>query len=324
MNLYFRDPVSFWAEYQNDPIKALEADDDQLNASTLAGRVSGYDHLQVPEWAQYIVAHIDCHKRLLYYTIAAVSPGFDGAVIHYGTYPKQSAHYFTERTARPTLESMHPGAGVEGALKAGLLALAAELFSRPYLRTDGAELRMRIALADARWKTDTVFSACQEFASRGDLVPAMGRIIGPDQTPLSACKPKVGEHIGQEWTIPPVHGRSVRHVQVDTNRWKTFLARRLLCPPEAAGAWRLFGTLNQAGSPSHDHRFYSQHLASQFSKTETGTKRTVELWDLKPGQTQDHFFDTLVGCAVAASVVGAQFLHTPRAGRGGKRTFRQL
>lgn len=308
MTIYFEDPARFFAEYQNDPLAALDADDDQIAAHAVLERMNGLNPLVLPNWAQHVVTHIDCHKRILYFTTLALSPGFRRAVVNYGTYPEQSRPYFTERTARPTLSQRHPGGTYKTALKAGILKLAKSLFATTYKRADGVRLRMGIVLVDARWETDIVFAAAQEAQQFGDLVPAMGRMIGPDEKLLSMCRPRKGEYIGQELTIPATTGQGVRHVQFDANYWKDVAAQGLTCDVHSEHATTLFGTVKN-GKATVDHHFYADHLAAQFSKPVTG-KRAMNVWQLRPGTTQDHFFDTYVGANVAGSVVGAQTFRT--------------
>ena len=306
MTLYFKNASAFFAEYQNDPLAAIETDTELLSEFELCTRLSGFDAIVVPPWATEIVAHIDCHKRILYFVISAFSPSFEGSIIHYGTYPKQSHPYFTPRTASPTIEQLHPGAGVEGALIAAVQALAGEIFKTPYRRTDGAKMKPTLVLVDAGWKRDPVFKACETFQG-GNLWPAVGRRFLPDDTPLSACKPRAGETIGQEWTVPAVHGPTIRHVQQDANWWKTFAAARLSCPPTAPGALTLFGKAPH-GIPDVSHQFFAQHLTAEYPTPAAGRKRTIEIWNPKPGSTQNHWWDNVVGCCVAASVAGARFL----------------
>jgi hypothetical protein len=136
----------------------------------------------VPTGCQYVTAHIDCHKRVLFYAVAAWSPGFDGSIIDYGAFPKQAQGHFTERTARPTLQDAYPDAGLDGAIRAGVLDLATYLFGRTYERVDGARLSLDMCLVDSGYRRDAVFAAAQDFATRGKLIPSFGRNTGLQAT----------------------------------------------------------------------------------------------------------------------------------------------
>lgn len=48
-------------------------------------------------------------------------------------------------------------------------------------------------------------------------------------------------------------------------------------------------------------------LLSEFRVQTAGRGRKPEEWKMRPGKTENHLFDVLVGCAVAASVCGLQW-----------------
>ena len=76
--------------------------------------------------------------------------------------------------------------------------------------------------------------------------------------PFSDYKRKPGERIGLHWRIPNVQGkRSVRHVVIDTNYWKSFAHARLLVPMGDPGCLSLF-----APGDAFDHQLLSEHLTA--------------------------------------------------------------
>ncbi len=92
--------------------------------------------------------------------------------------------------------------------------------------------------------------------------------------------------------------RAVRHVVYDTNYWKSFIHARLAVPMGDAGCLSLFGR-----KPEPD-RLFSEHLTAEYKVRTEGRGRTVDEWKIKPTQPDNHWFDGIVGCAVAASVQG--------------------
>lgn len=98
-----------------------------------------------------------------------------------------------------------------------------------------------------------------------------------------------------------------RHLTFDTNHWKTFAADRLRTPEGAPGCLRLF----DAGVGGH--RLLADHLTSEYPVSVTGRGRTVEEWKLTPGR-DNHWWDTLVGACVAASVLGLTWSSASAAG----------
>ncbi|MGD9855841.1 MAG: terminase gpA endonuclease subunit [Planctomycetaceae bacterium] len=96
--------------------------------------------------------------------------------------------------------------------------------------------------------------------------------------------------------------RAVRHVSFDTNFWKSFVFARFAVAIGDKGALALFG---QKPEP---HRLFAEHLVAEYRVRTEGRGRTVDEWKPRPGQPDNHWLDCLVGCAVAASILGASLL----------------
>jgi hypothetical protein len=87
-------------------------------------------------------------------------------------------------------------------------------------------------------------------------------------------------------------------VTFDANRFKSFVAERLRTPAGAAGCLRLHHP-----GPGGSHRMLADHAAAEYPVPVTARERTVEEWRDVPGR-DNHLWDCLVGCAVAAGVQG--------------------
>jgi hypothetical protein len=92
--------------------------------------------------------------------------------------------------------------------------------------------------------------------------------------------------------------RVVRYVLFDANYWKSFVYSRLAVAMGDKGCLSLFGR-NPAG-----HRLFSKHLTAEYRIKTSGRGRRVDDWKLRPERSDNHWFDCLVGCAVAASMQG--------------------
>jgi hypothetical protein len=124
--------------------------------------------------------------------------------------------------------------------------------------------------------------------------------------PFSDYKRKPGERVGLHWRIPNVQGkRSVRHVVIDTNYWKSFAHARLLVPMGDPGCLSLF----QPGD-GFDHQLLGEHLTAEYRVKTEARGRAVDEWKAKPGNPDNHWLDCLVGCAVAGSIQGAVLFGT--------------
>jgi phage terminase large subunit GpA-like protein len=191
---------------------------------------------------------------------------------------------------------------LEGSIYAGLEQLTGEYLSREWKRDDGAMLRIERCLIDANWgsSTDVVYQFCRQSAHASVIMPSHGRFVGASSQPFSEYKRKPGDRLGHNWRMPNVHGkRAVRHVVYDTNYWKTFIHARL------AVAMGDRGCLSLYGDNPDQHRLFAEHLSAEYRVKTEGRGRTVDEWKMRPERGDNHWFDCLVGCSVAASIQGA-------------------
>ncbi len=302
MNLRLQDERAFWAEYQNQPLPQDEGDSDQLTADAIAAKINGHPRSVIPIGASHLTMFIDVQGKLLFHTVVAWEDDFTGYVVDYGTYPDQQRPVFTLREVQKTLARVAPGAGLEGAIYAGLEKLTGEYLARRWRRDDGAEMRIERCLIDANWgqSTDVVYQFCRQSAHAGLIMPSHGRYVGASSIPFSEYKRKTGERVGHHWRIPNVQGRrQVRHVVIDTNYWKSFVHARLAVAMGDPGSLSLFGR-----KPA-EHQLLAEHLTAEYRVKTEARGRVVDEWKIRAGGPDNHWFDCLVGCAVAASVQGA-------------------
>ena len=301
MNLKLTDEAAFWAEYQNEPLPEDLGTDEQLTVDGIVNKLNGHAQRTVPVSANHVTMFIDVQKTLLFYVVCAWDDDFTGYVIDYGAWPDQRRRYFTLGEANPTLQAKFPRSGLEGCLYGGLKALTEDYLSREFTRDDGAAMRIEKCLVDANWgqSTDVVYQFCRESAFANVIIPSHGKYIGASSKPMSEYKKAVGDRVGHNWRMPNIRGkRAVRHVVFDTNYWKSFVASRLL---ESMGDR---GSLSLWGRSSEAHMLFAEHLTAEYRVKTEGRGRRVEEWKLRPEGADNHWWDGLVGCAVAASMTG--------------------
>jgi hypothetical protein len=128
--------------------------------------------------------------------------------------------------------------------------------------------------------------------------------------PLSDAGAK-GDKVGLQWRVGRIGtAKDQRSAIYDTNFWKSFVAARLrmqLGDPEAL-------TLHKG-----DHELLLEHLTAEFPVRTEARGRVVDEWQMQPGR-DNHWFDCLVGSAVAASIAGVQ----PTASEAGGRRRRKV
>ena len=307
MNLKFQDEAAFQSEYQNDPLPDDTADDSLLSVDEICAKINGLARRRVPLKCDRLTMFVDVQKALLFYVVIAWAEDFTGAVIDYGSWPDQHRHEYSLADANPSIQTLFPKAGFEGALYAALSALTDECLGREWEREDGAVLKIERALVDANWgqSTDVVYQFCRQSSHAGVILPSHGRYVGASSKPMTEYRKQQGDRLGFNWMIPNVAGkRAIRHVIYDTNYWKSFIHARLAVPIGDKGALTLYGRIPGA------HQLFAEHLTAEYRVKTQGRGRTVDEWKLKPQSHDNHFLDCVAGCAVCGSMLGASLPET--------------
>jgi hypothetical protein len=317
---------AFWAEYQNVPLSEDPSGDENLTADDILAKLNGFGRRDVPIGCNACTMFIDVQETMLYWLVVAWEPDFTGYIIDYGTEPDQKAEYFRLREARYTLVS-EAGAGVEGRIHAGLTRLTESMLSREWRRDDGAMLRIDRCLIDASGRmADLIYQFCRTSTYAATVTPSHGRYVGARNVAFLHYARKKGDKIGLNWRVPAIPGRAreVRHVTYDTNFWKSFVRSRIRVPigdPSCLSLW---------GRSKESHRMVADHFASEYSvrtaRTE-GQLRPVDEWKLRGAGHDNHFWDCVVGAAVAASMSGIALTElpgetAPKRNRGPKMSMR--
>lgn len=307
MNLKFQDEAAFMSEYQNDPLPDDTADDSLLSVDGICAKINGLARRRVPLKCDRLTMFVDVQKALLFYVVIAWAEDFTGAVIDYGSWPDQHRHEYSLADANPSIQTLFPKAGFEGALYAALSALTDECLGREWGREDGAVLKIERALVDANWgqSTDVVYQFCRQSSHAGVILPSHGRYVGASSKPMTEYRKQQGDRLGFNWMIPNVAGkRAIRHVIYDTNYWKSFIHARLAVPVGDKGSLTLYGRIPGA------HQLFAEHLTAEYRVKTQGRGRTVDEWKLKPQSHDNHFLDCVAGCAVCGSMLGASLPET--------------
>lgn len=304
-----RGESAFFAEYQNQPV-ADDVSSDKLDKRGLALRALPPGRMVVPSGHNTVTAFVDVQERVLFWLVASWGEAFGGRVLAYGTYPDQGVSFFEAAHAKRTLARAAGNAGFEAALRAGLDEVARLLLGRDWEREDGAKVRIDRMMVDANWgqSTTVVRTFAKQSAFAAQVLPSHGRGIGASSQPLSDKQKHRGDRVGLNWRIGKLGDTDHRSVLYDTNYWKTFVAARLrlaIGDPEAI-------TLHQG-----DHDLLLEHLTSEFPVRTEARGRVVDEW--KISGRDNHWWDCLVGCAVAASIQGLQPAASEAGGRQRKK-----
>lgn len=321
MNLRLADLAVFMAEYQNEPIavgnQAAAADAISPELVVHRDRLTQLGRWAVPRESIHLTGFVDVQAEILYGVAIAWDAHFGGSVVDYLTYPEQNRDYFVASDPQPKLTDVHPGLVFEARLMTGLMKIIDLMVTRKYPRDDSAEQFATMAkiLIDANWgkSTDTVYKFCRSSAHSSILLPSHGKGIGASSRPMSEWQRMPGDQAGPGWRLQHgTGGNRGRHVLIDTNSVKTFIADRFKAPVGTPGCLRVFG------KTARQHRLFADHIASEYPIRTMGRGRELDEWRLRPGQSENHWLDGVVGCAVAASILGLRFDSAAAVGLAGK------
>ena len=321
MHKYLYTPVTFASEYQNAPLR-----DDSISGlatiSEIVAKTTKWRRNRIPDDASILTCYVDVQKKCLYYLVLAIDQEYAGSIVDYGTFPKQSSHYFTLGQLHKTLQRQFPGRGTEAAIRLGLEALHEDLTSRIWRKESGATLEIGAALIDAAWgqSTDVVKKFCKDVRSHPQIwYPSHGFSIRATTQPLNAKnRKKAGEHhYLASRTQPDTTIRHLRVAHLDANFWKTFAHERLALVHGESSSISLF-----AGKPVV-HRMFAEHMHAETPADVTATNgsssRTVREWTLRPERPDNHLLDCFAGACAAAQFIGANLEEHEAA----RRTIRQ-
>ena len=268
----------------------------------------------VPPETDWLTCFIDVNDAYLFYTVCAWRKDFSGAVLEYSAWPPQNKRYYTKADASPSLaaylagkEKALAGSPVKTLLAAGLDLCIAWLLAQAWQDSDGQHHAIKRLLIDTRYEGDVVRGAIgrlKQSAERTPLVmPSMGAGYGAKQKPMASLAKKPGDLVGCHWRAAQPDPGKLRHVMIDTNYWKTTLHQQLAVPLGAGGCLAAYGDKRT------DHSLFADHLTAETPNLVTnetkGQQQTVVEWLLKPNR-ENEALDCLVGCLVAASMLGSE------------------
>lgn len=307
MNKKISDPPGFLAEYQNEP-ESESADNEVaiLSPDQIAAKLNGIPRGEVPPDATKLTGFIDLQNNLLYWLVAAWSDGFTGYVVDYGTFPRQNTQMFAARTAGQTMARWAKQNGVDGGIEAmwyaALDALTRELLGRDWPRQGGGTRRIDRCFIDSSYgnSTETVYRLCRQSVHSANLRPSHGYGVKPGGKPMCIWPENLAAQRSVEWVERQSAKKGSQYILYNTNYWKTFIHDRLAVSMGGRGCLSLFGR------DPHAHQMFAQHLTSESRArlTDATSGRVSDKWTIRPGVTENHWLDGLVGAAAAANTVG--------------------
>ena len=305
MNEYYGNADMFAAELQQRP-QSRQTFSTKITAAQVLVRTSGLAAGMVPAEASCVTGYIDVHDDILYWCLTAWTATFEGWVIDYGTFPKQPSQWFRQADPPRPMRALYPKAGKGGVLAAGIEELAGSLLRRELPRSSGGLIQISRLLIDARYdpgQGGKIIDGVRRKLGSPILQAAKGRGIGAKNKPIASYQKRPGWLLGDHWYIPNVAGtKEYQYVSIDTNYWKSFIHAALAVAPGDSGALLLFGS----EATKADHEAFADHVAASEYFQEVTAQNTVNEWKAMAHKPDNHWFDCLVGTAVAASMQGCK------------------
>lgn len=300
MNLFYHNAEAFASEYQNQPAVDDEEANERLKIEDVFAKIVNRRQYEIPSEADHLVAYIDVQKTVLYYAVMAFTDGMTSHIVDYGTYPDQHRRYYTLADCRETFLTAYPKLGLEAQIYQALTDCVETICDRQWMRDDGAEMSVERVFIDSAWgkSTDVVFKYCKESNWASVVVPSRGVAIGAASAPITEYQKKPGEKIGDNWIFRKGN-RALRHMTYDTYHWKSFTKTRILTAKGEKGSLTIFGKEKDI----ERHRMLAEQLTSEYAVQVEGRGRKVDVWKLYLNR-DNHLWDCVVGCNVAASMLG--------------------
>ncbi len=304
MNMYFDRPSAFWAEGQQDPAGGADLAARLSISQVIEKALPGIKRQQLPVGYTTGVAGIDVGGELLHWVMPGWKQGFSGHVSDYNTWPRQTANYYTTKTARYTLSSVYKSSDEASRIYQGLNDLIEYLLSIKMETVDGVAVPIRRILIDARYRTETIRQFCERSKYRALIFPTFGEGRRPVQR-----TEKPGYESADGWQIaPPAPGKPYREFIQDSNYWIGFTQDRFR---ESIGSDAKQSSLITLPGLEHGetHDMFAEHITSEVPgdiKQISGMR--YQTYAPLIGR-ENHFLDALKMCAAAAASLGIQLSH---------------
>lgn len=269
---------TFLSEFQNAPVDEYEGAIVPLTVAEVLARENGLPRGVVPHGLTTLVAQFDCGTRTdIHFAVCAFGAGFTGAVIDYGVFPVDES------------------APADAAVLAGLTAACADVLHRAYApERGGNDLSVSLALIDSGFETNTVYDFCNRNPQKHITFPSKGE--GSDNFAIPKRK---GITHGAGWWYGEARDSRQMVYHVHANWWKSFVDARLRVGLGGAGALSI--NTRPLGNQSLAESLTSEAPRPAFLK-KTGDQYNA--WALKVGRTDNHLYDCVVGCHMAAGRMG--------------------
>ena len=278
---------AFLSEYQNDPKKEEGPETRGLTPDLVASRISSCQQGEVPEHSERLTAFLDLGKYGCHWAVTSWRGNAIGIVIDYGYIEMPEIRHGSSEQA------------IELALLSKMSQFRDQLL---------AEYRPDLVMIDSGHFTKTTYQFVREV---GGIPFVVSKGWGGDshyRTP----KPAEEVYVGDNWNISLQKTEGVWLYNFNADHWKGWVHDRFLTKTFDGSHVMQDGTLSlfNCGDDKTNrqrHHSFSQHVcAEEFRETFKPDKGITRKWVAV--KKNNHWFDCMVGCSVAANILGIHLM----------------
>jgi hypothetical protein len=341
MNLRFTNPLTFFAEFQNNPKRISNTGTEIVTKTYVSSHTTEYKKGEIPSECIYLTSFVDIQVESLWYATVAWTQNYSGYIIDYDCFPQTGRRYVTksqtEQISLLTGEYMKANKGkniklyslasgqkrapIEGKIYWAIETLMKKLLVQ-YQKTDGSIIEHTALAIDTNWEKskDAIY---RWIAQSGNLrlFPSYGHGVTASDTPWIELPPKENElredtrHLGIgrcHWRIPAVKPVMVKtkdgieeYVRGTHINYNTNFWKTNLMTRLTTPIGE-HGSLTLYSGTPEDHEMFADHIAgSEFPEEQTMKGRTIEVWEEVPNRDNE-FLDCMAGNCMLASLAGAR------------------
>ncbi len=271
-----------------------------LNSAIVAERETEYEEMVVPEWAQMITAGVDVQKDKFYYTIRAWGANYTSQNIRHGEvfdlvdiekimnleYKKASGQglYIDLCLIDSGFRANYTSQNIRHGEVFDLVDIE-KIMNLEYKKASGQGLYIDLCLIDSGFRTDEVYEFCYYNAEW-----------------CTACKGSSRYDMYMKYRLSTVNktnskAMGMRVVEVNTNRYKDFIAARLR---RENATDRMNGSFMVYKNTDKD---YAEQLTAEHKVREKKNGQEVQVWKPKKAHIDNHYLDCEVYSCCAADLL---------------------
>lgn len=293
--------VSFLTEHQNDPPEDEGITESGINVRMVQTQTSGIEQGVVPEGCTVLVQGVDVGKWWLHWVVRAFRIDGTGFTIDYGRQNVYDTKYKSEE-------------GLDRAIKREIIRRIAEFRDMSYAK----QFRESLTLVDSGYRTEAVYSACQE-AGLGVLpIKGIGYSAGCAEKGkfndvMRRTKDKQPVCDGVYFSVIREPGQPTQKlVCASADQWKAWEHDRWQTATDKPGCMFIYG--EKASNPAEmtqdqrEHGHYAHHICAEVEVEDVVKGGIVRKWRSK--NKENHWLDASYYADVAAAIAGVRILGT--------------